>query len=183
MTGCTVRWLYLLAGSALSAKEVREVCAWLANGSPDEVVALVMQLRRQELSTLLDVEEHASLDVEEHANSVASGSSRQAKSDNVSQDAVAEVARILRTESHLSVREAAERLAVELERELCLQSEPAPGIPTYSKESFQRYVGKLLKHTSPQILLHLAHRIRDSAINRPPLAWPLRNREDYADGK
>ena len=169
MKNCAKRWLYLLAGSALSAKEVKEVCAWLANGSPDDIVALVMQLRRQELGMLLVAEEEASV--------AASKPSRPAKRSSVSQDAVAEVARILRTESHLSARQAAERLAMELKKELRLQSTATPDIPAYSKESFHIYVGKLLKHTSPQMLLHLAHRIRDSAVDRPAPAWPLRSGE------
>lgn len=174
MKNGTKRWLYLLAGSALSPKEVREVCAWLANGSPDQVVDLVMQLRRQELGTLLVGEEQPQI--------TASRTSRQVTSDNVGQDAVTEVERILRTESRLSAREAAERLAMALEKELCLQSE-APEIPAYSKESFRTYVGKLLRRTSPQMLLHLAHRIRDGAIDRPAPAWPLRKKGDYADAR
>lgn len=166
MKNCTKRWLYLLAGSALSAREVREVCAWLANGSPDEIATLVMQLRRQELGVLL---------VAEEAGVATSKPSPPAKTSGVNQDAAAEIARILRTESHLSARQAAERLALELKKELCLQSNVTPDIPAYSKESFRTYVGKLLKHTSPQMLLHLAHRIRDTVIDRPAPAWPLRS--------
>ena len=167
MKNCTKRWLYLLAGSALSAKEVKEVCAWLASGSPDEIVALVMQLRRQELSTPLVVE----------GADVAASEPTRSAGKSLKQDTVAEISRVLRTDSRLSAREAAERLAVELEKELRLQSRSAPDIPRYSKESFDTYVGKLLNRTSPQILLHLAHRIRDSAIGRPVPVWPLRSGE------
>lgn len=164
------RWLYLLAGSSLSAKEVREVCAWLANGSPNDIIALVMQLRRQDLGVSLTAE-----GAEEEADSDASGPSPLVKRSGVGQDATEEVARILRTESHLSAREAAERLAMELKKELRHQSKAPPDIPAYSKESFRTYVRKLLKYTSPSMLLHLAHRIRDGVVGRPAPAWPLRS--------
>ena len=165
MKNGTKRWLYLLAGSALSAKEIKSMCAWLANDAPDDIVASVMQLRRQELA-LGPV-------AEGDARATASRpSSRTAKADICSNTA-AEIAFILRTESHLTVRQAAERLAAELERERA--DEGAVGeIPAYSKESFQAYIAKLLKHTSPQMLLHLAHRIRDSVVERRISAWPLR---------
>lgn len=169
MRNCTKRWLYLLAGSSLSASEVRDVCAWLANGSVDDIVALVMQLRRQELGVSLVAEEA------EESGVAPSGPPRPAKMSGIGQDAAVEVARILRTESRLSAREAAERLAAELENELRHQSQVPPDIPAYSKESFRAYVGKLLKHTTPRMLLHLAHRIRDRVVDRPALAWPLRS--------
>lgn len=171
MKNCAKRWVYLLAGSAFSAKEVREVCAWLANGSPDEIAALVMRLRRQNM--LFVAEEEANV-----APSVREGS---AKMSGVGRDVTAEIAYVLRTESQLSAREAAEQLAMELKKELFLESK-ATDIPAYSKEAFGTYVGKLLKRTSPQMLLHLAHRIRDNVIERPTLAWPLQKGETSADG-
>lgn len=168
MKNCTKRWLYLLAGSALSAKEIREMCAWLADDAPDNIVDLVLQLRRQKLATWPAVEDEV--------NVTASRPSRRTTKEDVGRDTTAEIAFILRTESHLTAREAAERLAAELEKEVCLGSERgvAPDIPTYSKESFRAYVAKLLKHTSPQMLLHLAHRVRDSVVARRASAWPLR---------
>lgn len=173
MKNCTKRWLYLLAGSSLSAREVRDVCAWLATGSPDDIVALVMQLRRQELGVSLVAEEVGEAGVAPYRQP------RPAKRCGVGQDVATEIARILRTESHLSAREAAERLAMELKEELYGeqaygQSTVIPDIPVYSKESFRTYVGRLLKRTSPQMLLHLAHRIRDTVVDRPAPAWPLR---------
>lgn len=143
------------------------MCAWLANASPDDVVSFVMQLRRQELGGLPIAADEPIV-----GTSIAPSTS---KGISVGQDAVAEVALILRTESQLTAKEAAERLAVELKKEICLRSKTAqPDIPKYSKESFRVYVGKLLKHTSPQMLLHLAYRIRNSVIGRPKSAWPLR---------
>ena len=173
MKNCTKRWLYLLAGSALSAKEVKDICAWLANGSPDDIVALVMQLRREELGMLSVAGDEASVAPSRRAP-------KAPKRSGGSEDAVAEIALVLRTESQLTAREAAERLATELKKEICLRSKSAvtPDIPAYSKESFRTYVGKLLKHTSPQMLLHLAHRIRDSVIERPASAWPLRSSQN-----
>ena len=179
MKNCTKRWLYLLAGSSLSAKEIREVCAWLAS-SPDDIVALVKQLRRQEISVRLAAEE-----AEENVRVVPSRRSSPAspaERSGVAERAVAEIVRILRTESRLSAREAATRLALELRKELRRQSTAAPDIPAYSKEDFRTYVRKLLKHTTPQMLLHLAHRIRDRVVGRPAPAWPLR-RGPYADGR
>ena len=167
MKNGTKRWLYLLAGSALSAKEIKDMCVWLANDAPDDIVASVMQLRRQEL-TLWPV-------AEGEARAAASRG-RPANAD-ADYDVAAEIVFILRTESHLTAREAAERLAAELESEMRLGSEGDDvtcNIPAYSKESFRAYVGKLLKHTSPQMLLHLAHRIRDSVVERQTSAWPLR---------
>lgn len=170
MKNCTKRWLYLLAGSSLSGREVREVCAWLANGSPDDIVTLVMQLRRRELGVSI-----TPAGAQEEAGDAASRQSPRVKGSGVGQDLAAEVARILRTESHLSAREAAERLAMELKRALRHQSKAPPDIPAYSRESFRTYVGKLLKYTSPSMLLHLAHRIRDGVVGRPVPAWPLRS--------
>ena len=168
MKNGTKRWLYLLAGSALSAKEIKNMCAWLANDTPDDIVASVMQLRRQELALGPVADGEASA-------TASRPSSRTTKADICSNTA-AEIAFILRTESHLTVRQAAERLAAELEREMRVRSEGgATGdIPAYSKESFRAYIAKLLKHTSPQMLLHLAHRIRDSIVERRTSAWPLR---------
>ena len=166
MKNGTKRWLYLLAGSALSAKEIKSLCAWLANDAPDDIVASVMQLRRQELA-LGPVAEG-----EGNATTFRT-SSRTTKAD-ICGNTTAEIAFVLRTESHLTVRQAAERLAAELKRETRIRSDEDGEIPTYSKESFQAYIAKLLKHTSPQMLLHLAHRIRDSIVERPTSAWPLR---------
>ena len=64
---------------------------------------------------------------------------------------------------------------MELKKELRHQSKAPPDIPAYSKEAFRTYVGKLLKYTSPPMLLHLAHRIRDGVVGRPAPAWPLRS--------
>ena len=52
----------------------------------------------------------------------------------------------------MTAKEAAERLAAELEKERSLGSEmgATTDIPAYSKESFDVYVRKLLKHTSPR---------------------------------
>lgn len=170
MKNCTKRWLYLLAGSALSAKEIREMCAWLSEDTPDDVVAIVMQLRHQELETLPTAEDEKSFEAQ-------IPSDRITKRD-MGNDTTAEIAFILRTESHLTAREAAIRLAKELEEEMLrfadLQKGVVPKIPSYSRESFNVYVGRLLKHTSPQMLLHLAHRIRDSVVGRRASAWPLR---------
>lgn len=170
MKNCTKRWLYLLAGSALSTKEIKEMCAWLSEDTPDDIVALVMQLRRQELEALPTAEEEVS--IEEPIPSA-----RTTKR-GVDSDTAAEIASILRTESHLTVREAAERLAKELEEEMLrfgyLEGGVVPNIPSYTRESFHSYVCRLLKHTSPQTLLHLAHRIRDSVVERRTSAWPLR---------
>ena len=142
------------------------MCAWLTNTSPDDIVSLVTQLRRQELGDL---------PVSDDAIIGTSKLSQAPSKSSVSQDAAAEVALILRMESQLTAKEAAERLAMELKKELCLHSKAAsPEIPAYSKESFRAYVGKLLKYTSPQMLLHLAHRIRNSITERPESAWPLR---------
>lgn len=145
------------------------MCAWLSDGSPDDVVSFVMQLRRQELDMLPVMGDGG-------AGLATSSPSRATKESSGGQDTAAEVALILRTESHLTARDAAERLATELKKEICLRTNAAPpDIPKYSKESFHTYVGKLLKLTSPQMLLHLAHRIRDSVIGRPSSAWPLRS--------
>lgn len=166
MKNSTKRWLYLLAGSALSAREIREMCVWLADENQDDIVALVTSLRREELVEWLDVTTVVA--------PVTTGAGSN-KADSLG-DLTAELALVLRTESHLTAREAATRLAAELEKERSRGSDVdvAPGIPAYSKESFRVYVGKLLKHTSPQMLLHLAHRIKDSIVDRQMSAWPLR---------
>ena len=165
MKNGTKRWLYLLAGSALSAKEIKDLCAWLANGTPDDVVASVMRLRRQELTLSIAAESEAA------AAPNASGRTRR---HDVRSAAAAEIASILRTECRLTVREAAERLAAELTKELRRGSVAVADVPVYSKESFRTYVAKLLEHASPQMLLHLAHRIRDGVVKRRAPAWPLR---------
>ena len=135
--------------------------AWLANDAPDDIVASVMQLRRQELAPVPVATAKAS-----------SPSNRTTKTD-ICSNTTEEIAFVLRTEARLTVRQAAERLAAELARGKA--EEGAIGeIPAYSKESFQAYIAKLLKHTSPQMLLHLAHRIRDSIVERQTSAWPLR---------
>ena len=158
----------MLAGSALSAREIREMCVWLAGENQDDIVAVVTSLRREELVEWLDA-----------ATVVAPATTNagSSKADSLG-DLTAELALVLRTESHLTAREAATRLAAELEKERRRgpDVDVAPGIPVYSKESFRAYVGKLLKHTSPQMLLHLAHRIRDSIVDRQMSAWPLRGR-------
>ena len=168
MKNGTKRWLYLLAGSALSEKEIKSMCAWLANGAPDDIVASVMQLRRQELPL-------GPVAAGEASATAPRPSSRTTKAD-ICSNTTEEIAFVLVTESHLTVRQAAERLAAELEKEMRDRSEgrATGNIPAYSKESFRAYIAKLLKHTSPQMLLHLAHRIRDSIVDRQTSAWPLR---------
>ena len=142
------------------------MCVWLARENKDDIVTLVMSLRREELIEWLDATAVAA------PVTTAAGSN---KADSLG-DLVAELALVLRTESHLTAREAATRLAAELEKERSRgpDVDVAPGIPAYSKESFRVYVGKLLKHTSPQMLLHLAHRIKGSIVDRQISAWPLR---------
>ena len=166
MKNGTKRWLYLLAGSALSAKEIKDMCAWLANDAPDDIVASVMRLRRQELTL--------STAVESEADATSPNASNRTRRHDVRSDAAAEIAFILRTECRLTVREAAERLAAELAKEMRRGSVAVADVPVYSKESFHTYVAKLLEHASPQMLLHLAHRIRDGAVKRRASAWPLR---------
>ena len=166
MKNGTKRWLYLLAGSALSAKEIKDLCAWLANGAPDDVVASVMRLRRQELTLPTAAESEA--------DATAPNASSRTRRHDVRSAAAAEIASILRTECRLTAREAAERLAAELAKEMRRGSVAVADVPVYSKESFRTYVAKLLEHASPQMLLHLAHRIRDGAVKRRASAWPLR---------
>ena len=166
MKNGTKRWLYLLAGSALSEKEIRDMCAWLANDAPDDIVASVMRLRRQELTL--------STAAESEADTTVPSASNRTRRHDVRRDAAAEIAFILRIECRLTAREAAERLAAELAKEMRLGSVAVADVPVYSKESFRTYVAKLLEHASPQMLLHLAHRIRDGAVKRRASAWPLR---------
>ena len=166
MKNGTKRWLYLLAGSALSAKEIKDLCAWLANDEPDDIVAAVMRLRRQEL-TLPTATEF-------EADATAPNASNRTGSHDVRSAVAAEIASILRSECRLTAREAAERLAAELAKEMGLGSVAVADVPVYSKESFRTYVAKLLEHASPQMLLHLAHRIRDGVVKRRASAWPLR---------
>ena len=166
MKNGTKRWLYLLAGSALSEKEIRDLCAWLANDAPDDIVASVMRLRRQELTL--------STAAESEADTTVPSASNRTRRHDVRRDATAEIAFILRIECRLTAREAAERLAAELAKEMRLGSVAVADVPVYSKESFRTYVAKLLQHASPQMLLHLAHRIRDGAVKRRASAWPLR---------
>ena len=166
MKNGTKRWLYLLAGSALSAKEIKDLCAWLANDAPDDIVASVMRLRRQELTL--------STAVESEADATSPNVSNRTRRHDARSAAAAEIASILRTECRLTVREAAERLAAELAKEMRRGSVAVADVPVYSKESFRTYVAKLLEHASPQMLLHLAYRIRDGVVKRRAPAWPLR---------
>ena len=166
MKNGTKRWLYLLAGSALSAKEIKDLCAWLANDAPDDIVASVMRLRRQDLTL--------STAVESEADATSPNVSSRTRRHDARSAAAAEIASILRTECRLTVREAAERLAAELAKEMRRGSVAVADVPVYSKESFRTYVTKLLEHASPQMLLHLAHRIRDGTVKRRAPAWPLR---------
>lgn len=165
MKDCNKRWLYLLAGSALSAREIKDMCVWLAGEDRDDIVALVMRLRREDIAPVA-------------IDTVSAATDRSVVSKKVDAlgDIAAEIALVLRTESHLTAREAATRLAAELEKERRLGSDVGitANVPAYSKESFRVYVGKLLKHASPRVLLHLAHRIRDSIVDRQQAAWPLR---------
>lgn len=169
MKDCNKRWLYLLAGSALSAREIRDMCVWLAGEDRDDIVALVMRLRREDIAPV-------AIDA---VSAAASDHSVVSKKVDALGDIAAEIALVLRTESHLTAREAATRLAAELEKERHLGSDVGitADVPTYSKESFRVYVGKLLKHSPPRVLLHLAHRIRDSIVDRQQSAWPLRGGE------
>ena len=141
------------------------MCAWLATDAPDDIVASVMQLRRQELAL-------GPVAAGEASATASRPSNRTTKAD-ICSNTTEEIAFVLRKESRLTVRQAAERLAAELERENA-EVDAVGEIPAYSKESFQAYIAKLLKHTSPQMLLHLAHRIRDSIVERQTSAWPLR---------
>ena len=167
MKNGTKRWLYLLAGSALSAKEIKDLCTWLANDASDDIVASVMRLRRQELTLSTAAESEADA-------TVSNASNRARRHDVHSAAAAAEIESILRTECRLTAREAAQRLAAELAKEMRIGSVVVADVPVYSKESFRTYVAKLLQHASPQMLLHLAHRIRDGAVKRRASAWPLR---------
>ena len=141
------------------------MCVWLAGEDQEDIVAVVMKLRREELAPV----------VTGTGGVVAPNRATGSKKADSLGNFAAEVAYVLRTEAHLSAREAAARLAEELEV-LVSDAGTATSIPTYSKESFRVYVGKLLKHTSPQMLLHVAHRIRDGIVDRQGSAWPLRGR-------
>lgn len=171
MRNNTKRWLYLLAGSALSANEIRDLCSWLATDVADDIVGSVLELRKRELSVTASGE-HVSVTSGEGARRVYKG--------KVGNDVADEIALVLRKEASLSARAAAECLAHELETELRASSPTTsdiPDIPVYSKESFRTYLSKLLRLTSARMLLHLAHRIRDRVAPRPAMAWPLHVRD------
>lgn len=171
MKNHTKHWLYLLAGSGLSANEIRDLCRWLATDAVDDVVGSVLELRKRELFVTASGE---------HVSDTSGEGARRAYKRKIGNDVADEIALILRKEANLSARAAAECLAHELETELRASSPGTPdipNIPVYSKESFRTYLSKLLRLTSPRMLLHLAHRIRDRVAPRPAMAWPLHVRD------
>lgn len=165
------RWLYLLAGSGLSANEIRDLCSWLATDAADDIVVSVLELRKRKL--------HATALGEQVSGMPGKGSRRVSK-DGSNNDVADEIDLILRKEAKLSVRAAAEYLAHEVEKKLRTSptTSDVPNIPVYSKESFRAYLSKLLRLTSPRMLLHLAHRVRDRVAPRPEMAWPLHVRDN-----
>lgn len=171
MKNNTKRWLYLLAGSGLSANEIRDLCSWLATDAADDVVVSVLELRKRELHMVA---------LGEHVPGMSGEGARRAYTGKSGNDVADEIDLILRKEAKLSARAAAKHLAQEVEKELRTSSPPAseiPNIPVYSKEAFKTYLSKLLRLTSPRMLLHLAHRIRDRVAPRPAMAWPLHVRD------
>lgn len=171
MKNNTKRWLYLLAGSGLSANEIRDLCSWLAMDAADDIISSVLELRKRELHVTAS---------RQQVPGVSGERVRRVGKRKVGNDVADEIALVLRKEASLSARAAAECLAHELETELRASSPTTsdiPNIPVYSKESFRTYLSKLLRLTSGRMLLHLAHRIRDRVAPRPAMAWPLHVRD------
>ena len=164
MTTPVNRWLFLLAGAGLSPRDIRDICAWLKSRSPDEVVRVVSRLRQQDIEDLLGARDEQAA----HRNSTRSGNTP---------DVRLEIERILRREAKLTARAAATILAEEVAK--TLKTTPSIShadrrVPTYGKESFQAYLTKLLRVASPQLLLHVAHRVRSEIVHGPATAWPLK---------
>ena len=159
--------LYLLAGSALSPKQIRELCEWFKDHPANEIVELVVNLRNQNLRAALGAEGA----VEGRTEQVRSAYSDR---DN---DVKRQVIRLLRSEARLSARVAATLLSEEVRKELASRSELETGdevrIPTYRKESFDAFLTKLLRIIPPRLLLHLSYRIRNQVVHEGTSAWPL----------
>ena len=159
--------LYLLAGSALSPKQIRDLCEWFNSHPASEVIELVVSLRNQ------DVRGGPGDD------GAVEGGTDQVRAGHPSRDneVKREVVRLLRSEAGLSARLAVTLLNEEVRKELMsrsnLDSAAEVRIPAYRKESFHAFLTKLLRVVPPRLLLHLAHRIRNQVVQEGTSAWPL----------
>ena len=159
--------LYLLAGSALSPKQIRDLCEWFKNHPANEIIELVVSLRNQDL--LADPGD----------DSAVEGGAEQVRSAYPGRDneVKREVIRLLRSEARLSARLAVTLLREEVGKELISRSNLEAGgevrVPAYGKESFDAFLTKLLRVVPPRLLLHLAYRIRNQLVHEGTSAWPL----------
>lgn len=151
--------LVLLAASGLSERELREGINALDLRSPEEVVRLVMELRRESKNLIdkrLRSRSHHHFDYPQDE----SGSS----------DTIFRVEELLRSEAHMTVKEATRELLESLKNrhgEL-----PLPSLS--SKKSFRSWLSTLLRHISESELLHIATVIRNSRVHSATSDWPLR---------
>lgn len=154
--------LVLLAASGLSERELREGISALDLRSPEEVVRLVMELRRESKNLIdkhLRPRSHHHLDYPQDEP----GSS----------DTIFRVEELLRSEAHMTVKEAALELIESLEKRH--GGLPLLPPPSTSKRSFRSWLRTLLRHISERELLHIATVIRNSRVHSAPGDWPLRD--------
>ena len=151
--------LALLAASGLSERELREGIRTLDLRSPEEVVRLVMELRKESKNS-----------IDKHLKSRSHHHFDYPQDESGSSDTIFRVEELLRSEAHMTVKEATQELLESLKKR---HSElPLPSLS--SKKSFRSWLSTLLRHISERELLHIATVIRNSRVHSATRDWPLR---------
>ena len=159
------KFLLLLAGSGLSRKEISQIFGQLQYFPPGRLADAIQYLRHNALDPLDEV-----------ADSIFSGARQPHTPRGLhrpSSDVPMRVEFLLRNEAGLKVRQAALELLSSLKRE---RPSMAGTMKPPNKESFCKWLKKLLRQIEPSELLHHATLVRNRYVHDTEQDWPLRKK-------
>ncbi len=165
------KFLLFAAASELNNREIKVIREWLLTSSPEEINLAIKQLRKYAVHAAKDGNKFSKQENHLFKGSAYSGDSVMSSKDKprTKPTVVEDVVRLLRHEAGLTVKEASRLLLIELSQDIGLET-----LPPIGKESFQKWLEKIMRTTSQSHLLHVATQIRNHVVHEPHRDWPLR---------
>lgn len=158
------KFLLMLAGSGMSAREIGLVVEALSHFPPGLLEDSIQYLRH-----------HAQGPLDQSVDSILTGTHQPLRlrgSYRLGGNVPMRVEILLRDEAGLKANQAASELLNSLKRE---QPHLAETLKPPNKESFEKWLHRLLQVVEPSQLLHHATLVRNRYVNDPGQDWPLRD--------
>ena len=158
------KFLLLLAGSGLSAREIVQIAKEMRNLQPSRLADFVQSLRDNAVDQLDMVVDSSLRDPYQGRGGVGTHHPKS--------DVATRVEALLREEAGLTVGQAALQLLRSLEQD---RSRVAVTIKPPNKESLNNWLQKVERQVGSSELLHHATLVRNRYTHRPHQDWPLRD--------